>query len=255
MDAEPQGTTAQAFQRYSRRLLKDLESKGIIRTSVESLNLSLHAAHTDVLSAECVRTFPTVTFPATLLLRREEVETLKVSGRSVISAVRHGRGEGTRTFTEAPFDLMYGFRGRLREVDLFSPFEMIMHWSLESVIPPNEKNPTAEWIPEGKEYRKECCQRRETRPTFVAGRHYVALPGDDRILLPELPALHSLRHRWYWKRRTRPHVPVWSYAKIPRVNHSPEENARLLSIYMRPWTLNPSDVTEHTPLLDRLCPL
>ena len=92
MDAETQGTAAQAFQRFSRRLLKDLESKGIIRTSVESLNLSLHADHTDVLSAECVRTFPTVTFPATLLLRREEVETLKVPGRSVIAAVYHGKG-------------------------------------------------------------------------------------------------------------------------------------------------------------------
>ena len=42
---------------------------------------------------------------------------------------------------------------------------------------------------------------------------------------------------------------VWSYAKIPRRNLSPEENARLLSIYMRPWTLNPVDVTARCPLL------
>ncbi len=174
----------------------------------------------------------------------------------MIAAVYHGKGEGTRTFTEAPFDLMYGFRGHRREVDLFSPFEMIMHWSLERVKPPGgeEKNPSAKWTPEGLAYLSKCKLLKE-RPTFEAGRDYVALPGDDRILLPDLPALHSLRHRWCWERRARPHVPVWSYAKIPRVNLSPEENARLLTIYMRPWTLNPADVTEHTPLLSRLRPL
>ena len=56
------------FQHYSRRLVKDLEAKGIIRTAVESLNLSAHAANPDYLGAECMRTFATVTFPASLLL-------------------------------------------------------------------------------------------------------------------------------------------------------------------------------------------
>ena len=50
----------------------------------------------------------------------------------------------------------------------------------------------------------------------------------------------------------RPYVPVWNYAKVPRVTLSPEENARLLCVYMRPWTLNPADMTEQTPLLSRL---
>ncbi len=101
--------------------------QGIIRTTVESLNLSLNANKTDVLSAECIRTFPTVTFPASALLRREEVETLKTPGISVIAAVYHNKGEGRKTFTDAPFDLMYGFRGSKRVVDLLSPFEMLMY--------------------------------------------------------------------------------------------------------------------------------
>ena len=58
-----------------------------------------------MLSAECVRTFPPVTFPATLLLKRDETETNKLRGvqkkevaignesrPSVIAAVHHGRG-------------------------------------------------------------------------------------------------------------------------------------------------------------------
>ena len=65
------------FHEYSKRLLKDLEAKSIVRTAVESLNLSVAADHHDVLKAECFRTFTTVTFPAAALLRREEVETGK----------------------------------------------------------------------------------------------------------------------------------------------------------------------------------
>ena len=58
----------------SRRLVRGLEAKGIVRTAVESLNLSTHAAAEDYLGAECMRTFPTLTFPASLLLKREELK-------------------------------------------------------------------------------------------------------------------------------------------------------------------------------------
>ena len=68
------------FQIYARRLIKDLKLKGTTRTAVEGLNLSLHWHEADILAAECTRTFPTVTFPATLLLKREEAETNKQSG-------------------------------------------------------------------------------------------------------------------------------------------------------------------------------
>ena len=65
---------------YARRLVKDLELKGTIRTAVEGVNLSLHWNEADILAAECIRIFLTVTFPATLLLKREEAETNKQSG-------------------------------------------------------------------------------------------------------------------------------------------------------------------------------
>ena len=89
-------------------------------------------------------------------------------------------------------------------------------------------------------------------PLFEPGVHYVASDGDGRVLMPDLEILHNLRHKWYWKRRFRPHVPVWSYAKVPKPNLSPEENARLLSLYMRPWTLNSVDATIQVPLLSKL---
>ena len=44
-------------------------------------------------------------FPAMVLLKREEIETLKVSGDSVIAALHHGHGHKGRMYQEAPFDL------------------------------------------------------------------------------------------------------------------------------------------------------
>ena len=115
---------AKQFHDLSRRIVKDLEAKGTVRTSVEGLNLSMHAANPDVLAAECWRTFPTIMFPAQTLLHREEVETLKKVGRSVIAAIHGHKTNAKYTYIEAPADLMYGFRGNDEGVDLMSPFEM-----------------------------------------------------------------------------------------------------------------------------------
>ena len=81
VQGEPSRGTAEDFKPYARRLVKGLELKGTVRTAVEGMNLSLHwSDESSVLAAECIRTFPTVTFPALLLLERKEAETEKVSG-------------------------------------------------------------------------------------------------------------------------------------------------------------------------------
>ena len=85
-----------------------------------------------------------------------------------------------------------------------------------------------------------------------AGIHYVAIEAENRILLPELSILRGLRHKWFWEARERPYVPVWNFVKMPRPTLPAEENCRLLSLYMRPWTLNPADVTPQNPLITDL---
>ena len=87
---------------------------------------------------------------------------------------------------------------------------------------------------------------------YKPGEHYTAVESEDRILLPNLPELHGLRHCWCWEKRKRPHLPTWSFAKVPRLQFSPEENARLLSVYMRAWTLRESESTQYNPLLSLL---
>ena len=149
--------------------MKDLELKGTIRTAVEGMNLSLHwNDESDIISTECIRIFPNVTFPATLLLKREETETNKLSGvqkkevaiggeagPSVIVALHHGWGDKNRIYKEPPFDFLYGLRGGEACVDLLSPYEMLLHYSIERIMPPT--NPQAmsraEWTQAGKQYK------------------------------------------------------------------------------------------------------
>ena len=87
---------------------------------------------------------------------------------------------------------------------------------------------------------------------YKPGEHYIALPAENRILLPDLGNLNGLRHCWCWQTRPRPHLPTWSFAKIPSLQFSPEENARLMSVYMRPWILRESERTNSNPLLSLL---
>ena len=87
---------------------------------------------------------------------------------------------------------------------------------------------------------------------YKPGEHYTALKAENRILLPDLRNVNGLRHCWCWQTRPRPHLPTWSFAKIPRLQFSPEENARLMSVYMRPWTLRESESTKSNPLLSLL---
>ena len=84
------------------------------------------------------------------------------------------------------------------------------------------------------------------------GKHFVALEAADRILLPDLPHLRGLRHAWCWEKRRRPHLPTWTFGPTPGTSLSPEENARRLSVYMRPWCLADVDARWWNPLLPDL---
>ena len=103
----------------------------------------------------------------------------------------------------------------------------------------------------GLEYKKACAQQR-IAAIYEPGVHFKATEDDDNILLPDLPGLRGLRHKWCWVRRRRLHLPTWSYAKVPRDIFSVEENARMLCVYMRPWSLNPQECSSMNPLLSSL---
>ena len=110
-----------------------------------------------------------MTFPATLLLKPEVAETNKLRGvqkkevsigddhgPSVIAALHHGWGDTNRICKEAPFDILNGLRGGEGVVDLLSPYEMLLHYSMDRILPPTTTpaQSRAAWTEEGKKYRK-----------------------------------------------------------------------------------------------------
>ena len=98
-------------------------------------------------------------------------------------------------FTDPPFDFMYGFRGHQYDVDRLSPYGMLLWWGIARIVAPTRfaENPKSEWTPIGRAYTK-ACQAQKQRPEYKAGIHYVAVEEEDRILLPDVSALCSLRH-------------------------------------------------------------
>ena len=247
-------SVAKKFSDCCRRMVKDIECKGLIRTAVEATNLAEYADHPDTLMAECMRSFNTMIFPAVVLLKREEIETGRTTGVSVIAPLHHNHGNKGRAYAEAPYDLLYGFRGCDYEVDLHSPFEMFRYCSVERIAAPTASALCARsrWTPAGREFKKKELDQGNRKPAYIAGVHFEALEGIGRILLPEYEALRGLRHCWCWEKRERPTVPVFSKCKMPDRRWSPEENSRLLSVYMRPWTLDTANVSKANPLLSNL---
>ena len=89
-------------------------------------------------------------------MRKQEVSIGNDPGPSVIAALHHGWGEANRIYKEAPFDLLYGFRRGEDMVDLLSPYEMLLHYIMERILPPTTTpaQSRADWTEEGKKYRK-----------------------------------------------------------------------------------------------------
>ena len=154
---------------------------------------------------------------------------------------------------------MYGFRGSKYNVDLLSPFQMCMHWQCIEAKHPDYRCPEtfktvshSQWTEAGKKFKKIQKEPGTRMPEYIPGDHYVVIDKPDHIILPNIPQLGNLPHVWMWCRRSRPYVPVWSYAKVPKSKLSPNENGRLLNVYMRPWTLNPATATADNVLLSEM---
>jgi len=129
--AAEQVPEAKAIRDAAKRMVRDLESKGVLRTTVETTNLAVHDHDFDNLAAECIRTVSSVDFPALMLLKREEAER-GAPGTDALSTPVTAAGAPfrRRAYLQAPFDLMYGYRGTDARVYYLSPFEMQMHWML-----------------------------------------------------------------------------------------------------------------------------
>ena len=123
-----------------RRMITDLEMKGTLRGAAEVFNLCVNLRSEDSLFQECVRTFRTMTFPGSAFLHRLELELDGVGCERVSTRIPPTRrpAERSRGSTPPIVDI-YGFRGADLRVALLSPFEFLMYWSAEPVLPPHRQ--------------------------------------------------------------------------------------------------------------------
>ena len=100
-------------------------------------------------------------------------------GPSVIAALHHGSGDLNRIYKEPPFDLLYGYRGAAKSVDLVSAYEMLLHHSIERILRPlnAEARSRAAWTEAGKKYWEECKENSHQGPQQAGGALHSAAGG------------------------------------------------------------------------------
>jgi len=240
-----------------RRMITDLEMKGTLRGAAEVFNLCVNLRSEDSLFQECIRTFMTVAFPGSAFLHRLELELDGVGCERVSTRIPPTRRPAERSKGSTPPIVdIYGFRGQDPRVALLSPFSFLMYWSAEPVLPPHRQDNAckrSEWCKDGEEYyeaHKHDPHGCRLRPGF----HYrVIEPSDDYLVFPNDKVLATFRHRWVLVRNPRPMVPVFQHSKLPGPRRTSEENARLSSVYFRPWTLHAGHaMLPHVPHLLQL---
>ena len=136
-----QGQSLAAKQRaVSGRMITDLEMNGTYRGAVEIFNLCRHLQENDVLSAECTRTFPSISLDGRAWLERLKVElgsdvsVAACSWESLVpkTKVPHLRSPWSQANT---FDA-YGLRPLRHPFRLLSPYEFYERWSVFALLSP-----------------------------------------------------------------------------------------------------------------------
>ena len=72
------------------------------------------------------------------------------------------------------------------------------------------------------------------------------------LFFPEIPGDMQLRDKWYMVKRKRFPVPSPHCTILPHRQKIAEARAKVLSVYLRPWTLDAEEATEQVPLLTDL---
>ena len=119
------------------------------------------------------------------------------------------------------------------------------------VLPPHRDGETTRWVrganrgdpTPGKDY------------VFTAGFLRRASRAADIVLFPDIDGYEELarfRHTWYLQRRARPVVPCPENTPLPSRRNTKEHRSKLLSVYLRPWTLLRELETAEVPFLTDL---
>ena len=209
-------------------------------------------------SAECIRSFPVTPFVGSEWLTQLDAATeqrKKVRKHSYSGA--HFR----------PSEV-YGWRGTDARVYYLSPWEFMKWLELKKLQPPTTSEGSAErglseWVPSHGQSVAQSGQgvaqsgADKSAPAWKFGKDYrwrEPLPprmADKIVRLPSKNASQAAAAH-YLQRRQEPVVPFPTMCPLPKSDMSPDAQARLFNVYLRPWTLDVEDASTHVPHIDSL---
>ena len=157
-----------------RRMVVDLDLKGVLRGMPEVFNLSVNMRRDDSLFQECVRTFMEISFPGGDFLARLEAETNGIGAEFTRRVPTTRRPKSRARYMSAPYVDAYGFRGTDLRVLYLSPFEFFMYWDVQRVPEPYQSNCNgwSVWCEEGRDHYD--IHKHDHDFKLIPGKHYKA---------------------------------------------------------------------------------
>ena len=242
LDITPaKGVEAQHYRKVLHRVCGDLEFCCSVRPLTEEVMLASFWDGDEPTSAKCIRSFAVVPFVGSDWLAQYDKAT-EVWHR--VKPTHHRQAH----FKSSD---LYGWRGQDPRVRYLSPWEFTALWEVKRLQPPlQHETDLSEWCPG-------CGAGPEPADGWQFGRDYRwkqhILADNSKHIVP-LPSRASTAAGadHYFVRRAAPLVPYPTACPLPKADMSKDQQARLLNIYLRPWTLAGDDATLHVPHIQAL---
>ena len=234
---DPTGTH---YRKVANRVFGDLEFRCSVRPITEEFMLAGFGNADDPAAAECIRSFPVKPFVGAEWL------TL-LDG---LTEPRHKVQPESQHSSEIKLSELYGWRGLDPRLYHLSPWEFVKWWTAKKLQPPPEHNTEDETILS--EWVLPHDPSNVPKDGWKFGRDYVwktELPPSCQVKIHRLPKKFQTRtaQAYYFERNTEPVVPYPTVCPLPRPDMSKEDQARLLNVYLRPWTLDAREASPHVP--------
>ena len=242
LDITPaKGEEAKHYRKVLHRVCGDLEFRCSVRPLTEEVMLAGFWDGDEPTSAECIRSFAVVPFVGSDWLAQHDKAT----------EVRHRVKPTHHRQAHLKSSDLYGWRGQDPRLRYLSPWEFTALWEVQRLQPPShQKSDLSEWLPG-------CGAGPEPADGWQFGRDYrwkQHIPAENPKNIVPLPSRASTAAGadHYFVRRAVPLVPYPTACPLPKADMSKDQQARLLNIYLRPWTLAGDDATVHVPHIKAL---
>ena len=258
LEARELKTASSQLAHVVNRMFTTLEGKGILRMATEEFLLSSRYKPHDPLAAEFIRTFRHRNFPGKFFLDRYEALIAQESQVDVrIILPKQAIGKGVVDVVS-----LYGFRPTTSDIFFLSPWEYVQWIRPERLRRPSAQYNWTKWTAAGKlKLAKTGADGDfEAGEDFILNEdvlkqlpHIYTFPEPGHLFKGQAPATYKkFRQTWLLRKRQRPVVPAPELCPMPNRRKSKATRSKILSVYLRPWTLFPLGATTEVPFLAHL---